>query len=163
MATVLAVASLLFVSLSFLAYIIEIRHLQHQNRSLGSQNIVQAMQGISGIFLERPHLRAYFYDKAPPPTESDNAVRVEVIAEMFVDMMSLTLNNTILLEKDEAEGWRKYFTDLMSTSPALRDYWKRCRTWYEQPLCELLDPVCNRFPELQAGDSAHEGDHGAAS
>ena len=152
MATALAIASLLFVALSFLAYIAEIRHLQHQNRSLGSQNIGQAMQVISAIFLERPHLRACFYDGALPPREPEDVFRVVVISDMFVDLMSLTLNNTTLLENDEVEGWRNYFAELMSTSPALRNFWKQKRSWYEKPLCDLLDPVCARFPEVLDGE-----------
>lgn len=147
MATGLALLSILLVVLSFLAYIVELRSLHRQNRAIGAQNIAQVMHDLNKQFLEMPELRPYFAGGLEVPTDDDILrARVEVMAEMFVDFMTMTLNQAPLLPEDHVAGWRLYFADLAKGSPAIQDYWRANCSWYEGPVWDLIDASVPRPP-----------------
>jgi hypothetical protein len=111
------------------------------NRATVSQNINAMMHEISRILLDLPQLRSCFYEGQPIPTDEHDRLRVLVLAEMFLDFMSMTLNHEALLSAEEAAGWHSYFRDLARASPAICERWQSTRDWYEPPMWELIDDV----------------------
>lgn len=142
MATAIAVLSIFLVGLSFLAYVVELRAIHKQNRAIGAQNIGQVMHDLNKLFLEMPELHPYFAGGLEAPTDDEILrTRVQVMAEMFVDFMAMTLNQAPLLPADHVEGWRRYFADLAKGSPAIQDFWRANCQWYEGPVWELIDDM----------------------
>jgi len=125
------------------------KHAIDTNRALLSQNVNGTMHQLSMIFLSYPQLRAVFYDGEPPPINEPDRTRAKVIAEMFVDFMSMTLTNEILAPTDEREGWINFFDFIGRHSPAVMDYWRERCDWYEEPVHKILDPILK--------ERSHEG------
>lgn len=160
----LQVITLLVLGAGLAAYAIQARELVRQtrllnttNRAMVSYNSNAMMHNISTFFLQYPQLRRYFYDNAPMPSEEPTRTQVLVLADMFLDLMSVTLNNAPLQSPEEASGWREYFRDLAKSSPALCDWWAQCCHWYEPPMHSLLDDIAlpptdgeQRFPRPSA-------------
>ena len=91
----------------------------------------------------------------PGDDEGDLRARVEVMSEMIVDFMALTLNTFRLFSEEEKKGWVVYFQEIGRTSPAVRSFWTEHREWYEPPLSSVLEPVVRSMaaeerPELVA-------------
>lgn len=113
------------------------------SRASFSQEINAMMHSINRIFVDAPLLRKFFYDGHPLPDDEAELAKTLTVAEIFVDFMSMALNHETLLREDEAEGWRRYFTELASSSPAICEFWWRSRRWYEEPMWMLINAaVC---------------------
>src|SRR5262245_45074903 len=102
MSTAEAVALLAdaFLAIALRAYMLQARELIRQTRLLSSANrgilaynIGQMMQEWSARFLEYPELRPYFYAGLETPLDDPLRTRVQVLAEMFVDFIDMTLTN----------------------------------------------------------------------
>lgn len=118
------------------------------NRAILSQNINGMMNKISSLFFEHPELRQYFYDNANLPDDDFTQTRVTILAEMFIDFMSMTLTNEILAPIDETSAWATYFSDIAKSSPAIRSYWELHHQWYEGALQALLNPIMNEHKQF---------------
>jgi hypothetical protein len=46
-----------------------------------------------------------------------------------------------LLPGSLAEPWRTYFASVTTSSPVLRDFWKRRRETYSEEMRALMDPL----------------------
>ena len=159
-------ATLVVLTVTLVAYGIQARHFAHQTRLLteqiaisnkhfeltsystragASMNINATMNGLSFMFIERPHLRPYIYGRAHVPDEEPLRSTVLAVAEMYVDLMASLLDNQRLITDEQHEGWQLYFRDLARNSPSIRYQWQQTRDWYEPPMRDLLDPVV--FPD----------------
>jgi hypothetical protein len=159
MGTTLAVATLVVVIATLWIYGVQARQMIRQtelntrtNRALLSQNVNGTMHSLSRIMLEHPELRPCFYEGASVPKDDPDRSRTLVLAEMFVDFISLTLTNSVLFPQDEIAGWDNYFCDLMRSSPAIQEYWATHREWYEARVQGLLDEVLEECRLRHAGD-----------
>jgi len=131
-------------------FVRQTNHSIDTNRAVLSQNVNGMMNRISTLFFEHPELRQYFYENVTAPDEEPVRSQVDILAEMFVDFMSLALTNEILAPLDERAGWVNYFSDLTRSSPAIRAYWKLHHHWYEGQLQMLLDPIVSEHERSRA-------------
>ena len=97
------------------------------------------MHDISRIFFDHPHPYPYFYQGADSDVEQELATQLEIVSEIFLDFMSLTLTNEALAPDDEHKGWIIYFSYVRSTSPYLRDHRRSHSAWYENALHKIMD------------------------
>jgi hypothetical protein len=109
-------------------------------------SVYQAMNGdmlqINRLFVDQPLLRPYFYGAKELTDESpDERERVEATAELFINFIDNVLTQIPLLPSSLAEPWRTYFVGVTTTSPVLRDSWKRRRESYSEEMRKLLDPL----------------------
>jgi hypothetical protein len=135
-------------------FVRQTNHAIDTNRAILSQNVNGSMSGLSRLFFDHPDLRCYFYGGVNPPVDEPERTRVEILAEMFVDFMSLALTNEVLAPSDERAGWETYFCDIAGKSPALREFWSAHHDWYEARLQRLLDPIiteCSSPPTPEDG------------
>ena len=99
-------------------------------------------------FLQKPHLRPYFYSAAAVDTK--NKVLYEQtrgMAEYILDTYESFLSHRFpngLTEKDA--GWKNWMCASFDNSPILRDYLEERRKWY--------DP--SKILELYSNDCAHQ-------
>jgi hypothetical protein len=109
-------------------------------------SVYQAMNDnmlqISRLFIDRPSLRPYFYRAQELADESpEERERIEATAELFINFIDNVLTQMPLLPSSLAEPWRAYFSNVITTSPVLCEFWKRRRAWYSQEMRALLDPL----------------------
>jgi hypothetical protein len=130
----------------------QVRHLDKQvenSRRATESNVYQGiselMIDIDRIYIEHPSLRPYFYDNWPEPTETAMRFRVSALAEVYIDLMDDMVTQEPHLSDFIKDGWERYFIDIMRTSPALQNFWRENRTWYNAQLQNLLDGVVDTF------------------
>jgi hypothetical protein len=117
-------------------------------------SVYQAMNDnmlqINRLFIDRPLLRPYFYGEQELTDESpEERERIEATAELFTNFIDNVLTQMPLLPGNLAEPWRAYFRSITTSSPVLRESWKRRRAWYSEEMRALLDPLIAR-PEQAA-------------
>jgi hypothetical protein len=113
-------------------------------------SVYQAMNDnmlqINHLFIDRPSLRPYFYDGQELTDESaEERQRIEATAELFINFTDNVLTQMPLLPRNLAEPWRTYFAGVTSTSPVLRDFWRRRRETYSDEMRGLMDPLMVQF------------------
>jgi hypothetical protein len=101
------------------------------------------------MFLEKPHLRKYFYEGATIDENNPLYAEVEAAAEKLLDVIEHLLWQATLFPKlyihDDPDGkikwdiWHKYIIDLFISSPLLIAYAKKRRTWYTPQVIESLE------------------------
>ena len=159
MATTLAVLSVAFVAVTLIFNYVQAREVvRHStlftttNRAVLLQGVTTAMHDISKILLAEPELYRYLYEGAELPVSEPERSKVCILAEMFLDLMSMTLNSECFFSEDYRRSWRQYFLDISVGSPAIRHFWLQNRDWYEPPLWELInDAVVARQSMCTAG------------
>jgi hypothetical protein len=109
-------------------------------------SVYQAMNDnmlqINHLFIDRPSLRPYFYGGQELTDESaEERQRIEATAELFINFTDNVLTQMPLLPRNLAEPWRTYFVGVTSTSPVLRDFWRRRRETYSDEMRALMDPL----------------------
>jgi hypothetical protein len=129
-------------AVTLLVFITQARSMTRSTRASVYQTVAQQMMSIDQLFVERPELRPYFYGNKPPPTEEIERERVAAFAELFVDFMDNLVGQTPHIPEHLGESWRAYFRAVASTSPAIREFWRAHRDWYEEHMWQVLDSAC---------------------
>jgi len=101
------------------------------------------------VFLERPHLRPYFYDNEDLSKIRDKKTLREVmsVAEYQLDFFDLVMTQLdyIPTDKDSPEDkvtWKKYIVDSFANSPALCKRIADDPDWYMTSLVTLSTEPC---------------------
>lgn len=82
----------------------------------------EALRAVFAVFLERPELRAYFYEKKPGPSRGRDKVRVQTIADMLADALEDGHLATELVPSSESnDDWDDYCQYMLGVSPVLAD------------------------------------------
>jgi hypothetical protein len=107
-------------------------------------SVYQAMNDdmlqINHVFIDRPSLRPYFYGKQELTDESaEERQRIEATAELLINFTDNVLTQMRLLPSNLAEPWRTYFASVTTSSPVLRDFWKRRRETYSEEMRAFMD------------------------
>ena len=109
---------------------------------------VQTLE-IDKIFLERPHLRPYFYDSKDPSKIRDEKTlhEVMIVAEYQLDFFDLVMTQLDYIPTDEDSqedkaNWKKYFEDSFAKSPALCKRIGDNPDWYMKRLVNLSKEKC---------------------
>ena len=51
---------------------------------------------------------------------------------MFVDFISSSVNTNALFDEKQRTVWTTYFREIAGSSPAMREFWRKNRHWYER-------------------------------
>jgi hypothetical protein len=138
------------------------RMLAGQNKLKSSSALVGADQGPVSLlqtvlvqFVEYPELRPYFYDSKPPPVDEPERSRVKAMADLFADALYVGLHTGLLLPGEGVhQAWCNYASDLLNTSPALRELWTQHPEWWPKDLADMLDiRGCVQAPVTEAEKS----------
>jgi hypothetical protein len=124
---------------------LQVRHGARATLASVYQAMNDNMLQINRLFVDRPLLRPYFYGEQELTDESpEERERVEATAELFTNFIDNVLTQMPLLPSNLAEPWRIYFGSVTTSSPVLREFWKRRREWYSEEMRALLDPLIVR-------------------
>ncbi len=103
---------------------------------------------IDDIFLEKPHLRKYFYQGVPIDENSPLYDEAESAAEELLDLLELMLWQSTLFPKlyVHEQGGKKiweemhqYFIDLLVSCPLLMMYVEKKRSWFSPQVIECME------------------------
>jgi hypothetical protein len=85
------------------------------------------------LFVERPELRAYFYDCKPCPRRATQRNRVIAVADLLADVLECGLVAARLIPSSESyEDWSSYAQYMLAHSPVLEDLIRKHPTWWPQ-------------------------------
>jgi hypothetical protein len=112
----------------------------------------QVMIGIDQFLVDRPKVRSLLYGALGDAENDLDAHRTVAAAEMMVDLMDAVAANDRHLSKDLAGDWANYFRKLMRSSPAIREFWRTNREWYNPDTQRLLD-ACAANDEVDSRPS----------
>jgi hypothetical protein len=89
------------------------------------------------LFVDRPELRAYFYDSKSPPAEANERARVTAVAEMLGDLLETGLvTNRIVPSTESFADWVEYSRQMLTLGPILRQVTDQHPEWWPR-LAEL--------------------------
>lgn len=99
---------------------------------------------IDKLFIERPHLRKYFYDGVSlGEDEPDEYAQVSATAEYILDhFASVLLHTTADGAPLTSTIWREYMKDSFANSPALCATLERHERWYSPELLNIKEEAC---------------------
>jgi hypothetical protein len=136
---VIAGASGVSVVLSLIFLGAQARELARQTRlnnriaaAAGMHDSTQLLHDVCRIFVQRPDLRAYFYEGKECPRSGKRRAEVLSIVEMLADAIDYGLM-VVELSPDTAsyEDWHAYALSMAKVSPVLRDWLGRHNEWYK--------------------------------
>lgn len=107
---------------------------------------------IDKLFIERPHLRKYFYEAEPvSDSKSDEYAQVAATAEYILDHLSGVISQrTADGEPLTSTIWREYIKDSFINSPALCALLEKHRRWYPKELSDIKEAALDNRPTAVA-------------
>ncbi len=119
------------------------------SRSLSLTQLWETEFKADDMFLEKPHLRKYFYEGVPLDENSPLYAEAEAVAEKLLDIIEHLLWQATLFPNlfvhDEPVGkikwdiWHQYIIDMFISSPLLLAYADERRSWYTPQVNESLE------------------------
>jgi|GEM_PF-1758637 len=133
---------------------------------------------IDKLFIERPHLRKYFYEGEPVVVgRADELAQVTATAEYILDHLAAVISQrTAEGEPLTSTIWREYMKDSFALSPVLCSTLERHRRWYPRELYDIKEealagrggqvagrPAGGEIPGLAAVPAPQHTEQGADS
>lgn len=111
----------------------EAESVNRTNLMTASHSINGTMHAINEVFLSYPDLHACFYGDRPLPDHEPDRSRALVVADMFMDLMSMTFDMEAkdVIHADIALGWHAFFGRIAAHSDALFTWYMRTTDWWE--------------------------------
>ncbi|MEU1518757.1 hypothetical protein ABZ490_42575 [Streptomyces sp. NPDC005811] len=138
LATVTAIGGLLGLIFSLLLLAKQTRDVSEQvrasntlNATHGLDHTLQSLRDIYFKMMERPGMRAYFYDNKPCPDAGEEREQVLLLAEVFADMLTDGLNVTSRIPGTVShEGWSDYCKFILENSAVMRSLISERPNWW---------------------------------
>ncbi len=112
-----------------------------------AEHLYSRMHDIHKLFLDRPELRPYFYERVRPGRWSGHKRKAEVMAELLADFFQQVFLELNTLPLQTRAGWREYMSHVLRHSPTLLNFVESHRAWYPSNFAgELLGPTCRTTP-----------------
>jgi hypothetical protein len=108
-----------------------------------NRELLMMFHNVYRVFLERPELRAHFFDESSAAPTADDRVRIRVVSEMVADCLQVGLETVSRLATYEryAEPWRDYVEMTVNGSSSIRSLVRDNPTFWPSivPLVESYD------------------------
>lgn len=152
---IISLSTLLVVAISLLVYGIQAFELVRQTRILAEQigkgNTITAAEvthriasinyRLNEILFEHPKFRSYIYGNRSLPRREPIRSQVLSLAEMYIDMMTITIDHAPIFSPTEYDCCCRYYCDLLQGSSSLRYWYQDTRQWYEPHVRRILDQM----------------------
>jgi hypothetical protein len=120
---------------------------------------------ICKLFLQYPHLRPYFYDKAGNPqsavpdpkiTNKTLVQQIDFMSEAILGLIEHSVVQLPNLPTDSWEGcWHPYAVERVKKSPALQEFYKSNLIWYADQMRTQMDRILEAASADQAPPKAN--------
>jgi hypothetical protein len=105
--------------------------------------ITQRVFDVDMMFIRNSELRPYFYE-SKIVTRDCNIQQITAVAEYILDFYSTLQEHELLLASQQIPSWAEwtsYISDGFHGAPFLCDYYERNKSWYEEGLMRIYEPV----------------------
>lgn len=118
------------------------------SRAANHAALREAMFRINDVFLQKPEIRKYFYEKVPLDKNNPYYDYAETTAELLLDIFEHMLWQTSSFpnlygtSQDVQEFWDVldyYIVDMFVSSPLLLEYAQKRRSWYTHHIIERME------------------------
>lgn len=107
-----------------------LRRMEAQTRSGAYLQIERMTFDLAKVFLERPHLRPFFYDGVASAADGEDAERVRIVAAMVADFAEFVFEQEKHLDPESIRGWIAWTKYVAGKSPALQAHLQEHLDWY---------------------------------
>jgi hypothetical protein len=108
------------------------------------------------VFVADPKLYKYFYEGSRPSRGDPDYQKTVAVAQMFADILDEVTDSLGDVDDPAARAaWQAWITEMLATSPPLRDYLNLHRTWYSPALVQQLDSTKAPAAPEAPGTDAH--------
>lgn len=122
-----------------------------------NRELLMMFHKVYHVFLDRPELRAHFFDESSAAPTADDRVRIRVVSEMLADCLQVGLETVTRLATYEryAEPWKDYVEMTVNSSSSIRSLVRDNPTFWPSivPLVESYD-AAHTAPQPSDGDAA---------
>lgn len=118
----------LIVSMASTAY--SYRLSRHSHDVSTYYGVIHLFGDIDKVMIEYPEIRPYFYQGKVVTSGDLNGPRVKATAELVLDVFEWVWHRQEKLSLEDKDGWEPYILEVFSNSPALREHYAKCSSWY---------------------------------
>ena len=104
---------------------------------------------ITQFFIEKPHLRPFFYDGAEISSTDPEFRNVMAVAEMITDFLEHVYLQLPSLPDDIRQGWESYIKRIYTGSPAIQFHLRENGAWYGEEFINKLSETDNRLANAE--------------
>ena len=149
------VGSWALVGVIYLSFHVNTKSLLASKQSTMVANVIR----LDEVFIAEPTLYKYFYYGQQPGRRDADYQKTVAAAQMFADVLDDVLESMDDVDDpDERAQWDAWITDMLATSPALREYLTTHAKWYKPQFKERLARTVPAAPEAP-GAEAHGAPH----
>ncbi|QJW90877.1 hypothetical protein HNV11_16580 [Spirosoma taeanense] len=134
-----SIASVLVTLAGFILINRQIKQVDKSTRGQTHSYLYTHQDSITRLFIEKPALRAFFYDDLTPDTRHKNDIVIRAVTELVADFCEHIYLQLPNLPDDIRKGWDGYMKNLYNNSPLLREHFERgSGEWYSKEFIEAL-------------------------
>lgn len=102
--------------------------------------LVSLMTEINKVFIDRPHLRPYFYEQRETDGVTSHHAEAVPVAEMLLDVFDHVLTHVSRMPEiwgDHQEAWERWIASMFEASPLLCEYYLKKWDWYTKEMSDV--------------------------
>ena len=139
-------------TLALLAVIYQMYYLRRGIRGVTQDNIYAHYSEVCKVFLEKPYLRPYFYDRkvyaGPDPDHPDLREEIDATSELILGVIEhAVVQRENLLESAWHSCWGLYAFERVRHSLEIRSFFDGHEEYYTVPMRGVIRALKQRFPE----------------
>lgn len=130
---------IIIAALGFVAVLWQLRQLDKDLKSNTRTSIYDMAARIKEVFLDRPHLRPYFFDGAAIGQEDEHFSEAMAVADYFCLYLEQIATQRATIAKQDRAAWCKYAHDIYKNSPIIQFYLSDKKQWYSASFWEVME------------------------
>jgi hypothetical protein len=133
-----SIVGVFIAALGFFAVLLQLRQLDKDIKSNTRTSIYDMAARIKEVFLDRPHLRPYFFEGAEIPPDNAHYAEAVAVADYFcLYLEQITTQKSTIAASDRA-AWCQYAHDTYNKSPIIKAYLADKKQWYSVPFWKVM-------------------------
>lgn len=124
--------------------VMQLKNLDQDVKGNTRTGIYEMAARIKEAFLERPHIRPYFFDGAEISADDEHYAEAMAMADYFCLYLEVISTQQSTVAACDRKAWCRYAHDLYQRSPLIRGYLadKDKKQWYSKPFWDVLEGKC---------------------
>lgn len=122
----------------FIVIIIQLFRVDKSLKSSARGSIYDMASRIKEVFIEKPHLRPYFFENVEIGKNSEHYPEVLAITDyycLYLEQISTQQHN---IDKSERDSWRRYVQAIYNNSPIIKEYLMDKQKWYSPKFWDII-------------------------